>query len=128
MSAAADAVAPTSEFETGVMYDALLIGSLAFAGGGALLSLVICRLLRAALPELSRRIVMAIVAVGIPLLTVLTVGLIGLGVNGEFSLSFVFTMRREGWAFFLAAEVAGLMLARYLAPAPALRVDPATFE
>jgi len=107
---------------------ALLIGGLAFAGIGAFLSLLICRLLRAARPGLSRRAVMAAVVVGNPVLVLLILALVGLAVTGQFSLSFVLTMRMEGWALLLAADVAAVLFARRFAPGPALKVDPATFE
>jgi hypothetical protein len=108
--------------------DAFLIGSLAFAGGGAALAWVVCRTLRGVLPGLSRRGVLAIVAASVPALIILVIGLIGHAIEGFFSLSFVLTMQWQGWVFMLVATATALLLARRLAPAPRAKVDPSVFE
>jgi len=109
-------------------FDALVFGTLAFATGGALLSWLICLALRGLLPRLSRRAVLAVVMASVPILTILMLGLAHLAVEGAFSLSFMVRMQWEGWTMLIAAEVAGLLLARALAPAPRMKVDSSIFE
>jgi hypothetical protein len=108
-------------------WPALLIGNLVFAGAGAVLSLLVCRVLGRVQPRLSRRAVMAAVVASVPVLIILVIGLARFAVEGFFSLSFILTMKSEGWIFLLTGTVAGLLLARRLAPAPT-KVDPSVFE
>ena len=124
MSAGTVTVVPGDEFNI----LAFLIGALTFVSIGVVLSLLICLLLRATLPRLARRAVLLSVVVVVPVVILLILGLMGFAVRGEFSLAVILDMRIQGWGCLLAADLAALLLARRLAPAPPVKVDPLTFE
>ena len=127
MSASSD-VPPVEDYTVDYPGEELLIASVLFAAVGAVLALLVSLALRRAVPRLARVSFIVIASVSVPALIIPMIGLIGLAIEGQFSLSFLLTMRREGWAMLAAATVAGMLVARHLAPARPLKVDPSVFE
>lgn len=116
-------IMPANDFDTSTNPIALSVGSLVFAATGALLAMLFCLAVRKAARNVPKGTFASAVGLAIPIAEIFILAGLRVIIDGKpFTLSYLYSMRWQGWVMLLVSLLAAILVARQLGPPARLKV------